>query len=87
MPSLTTKQSSIKDVRIKSQKNNPSLPFLQYLRFRSAPLVRGHTINFEKFEVFFTNNKCGRQHLKKPLFHKMPALEKPPSPFACERLL
>jgi len=42
------------------------------------PCTCGHTINFEKFEVFCTK-KCRRPHLKNPLL-SCPHWTNPPSP-------
>jgi len=54
--------STINDVRKKSRK----IPLCsQNIRTGSAPCPCGHTINFEKLEVFFTK-KCERPHLKNP---------------------
>jgi len=56
---------SINDVRTKSRKIDPPCP--KNVRTGSTlfpPCPCGHTINFEKSEVFCAK-KCGRTHLKK----------------------
>jgi len=70
------KESSIKNVRTKSQKIDPSLLVhkIYALAQPPPPCPCGHTINFENLEVFCTK-KCGR-----PLVRKISGLDKLPSP-------
>jgi len=54
---LASLEPSIKDVRTKSRKIDPLPPSPQNVRTGSTPLppclwACGHTINFEKYEVF-----------------------------------
>jgi len=59
---------SIKDVRTKSRKIDHLSPCPQNVRIGSTPPCPcGHTINFKNSKVFCTK-KCGRPHLKNPLF-------------------
>jgi len=63
------KGPSIKDVRTKSRKINPSLLVRKMSALAQPPFSPcscGHTINFEKSDDFCTK-KCGRPHLKNPL--------------------
>jgi len=66
------KGPSIKDVRTKLQKVDPLPPCSQNVRTVSIPYPPhpppcpcGHTINFEKPDIFCTK-KCGHPHLKTP---------------------